>query len=211
MKPDILLALFIASFVNAALPGPCMIATMGRTLQGGWRAGALVSLGLLTADTLLVAAAIAMLVGVLTLSPVAFVAMKWGGIAVLLGLAVQCLRPPRLRAAGSPTGRGCLLTGLTLGLSSPYNLVFYVALLPQVVTAAPSGGFLLAIAAASLGGIVLAQAGAVLLTGACARLGAGGGRWVDRATAALMILLAATAAFAPLDLSGAGPDMARAG
>lgn len=211
MKTDILLALFIASFVNAALPGPCMIATMGRTLRGGWRQGALVSLGVLAADTLLIAAAIAALVGVLRLSPAALTVMKWAGIAALLGLAVQCLRPTRLRAASGPTGGGCLLTGVTVGLSSPYNLVFFLALLPQIVTEAAPRGFFLGLAAALLGGIFLAQAGAVLLSGACGRLGPGGGRWVDQATAALMIVLATAAALAPLDLSDAGQGLARAG
>ncbi|PJN95720.1 LysE family translocator, partial [Amaricoccus sp. HAR-UPW-R2A-40] len=81
MNTDILFALFVASFVNAALPGPCMIATMGRTLRGGWRKGALVSLGVLAADTLHIAAAIAALLGVLSLSPAALIAMKWAGIA----------------------------------------------------------------------------------------------------------------------------------
>lgn len=211
MKADILLALFVASFVNAALPGPCMIATMGRTLRGGWRAGALVSLGVLAADTLLVAAAIAALLGVLSLSPAALTAMKWAGIAALLGLAVQCLRAPKPRAAGGASGRGCVLTGVTVGLSSPYNLVFYLALMPQILTGAAPPGFLLGVAAALLGGILLAQAGAVLLSGACGRLGPGGGRRVDQATAALMVVLAMAAALAPLDLSDAGQGLALAG
>ena len=88
-----LAALFLASTVNAALPGPCVLMTATRSAGSGWRAGAAVTLGVLTADTLLILGATAMMLGMLTLSASALGAMKWAGIAALVALAVRSFRP----------------------------------------------------------------------------------------------------------------------
>jgi threonine/homoserine/homoserine lactone efflux protein len=88
--------------------------------------------------------------------------------------------------------------GLMVGLSSPFNLVFLLALLPQFVPAEISIATAMAVVAAVLSGATAAQLGAVTL-GLCSRGMLGGGaRWLDRAGAVCLIGFAGTALAAPI-------------
>lgn len=80
-----------------------------------------------------------------------------------------------------------------VGLSSPYNLVFLLALLPQFVPTEIGLTTVVAVVAAVLAGATVAQLGAVAV-GLCSRgMFGGGARWLDRAGAICLIGFAATA------------------
>lgn len=205
-------ALFLASAVNAALPGPCMLMTVGRTAGLGWRAGAAVTLGVLTADTLLVLGASAMMLGVLTLSTAALGVMKWAGIAALVVLAACSLRPAARVPADRLSARDGA-AGLAVGLSSPYNLVFFLALLPQFLPAdRPDLTAVAIMGAVLLAGVAVAQAGAILVGLGCCGVAVRSGPWVDRACAACLLAIAAAAATVPSGGAGisVGPALVSA-
>lgn len=204
MQIHALAALFIAAAINASIPGPCVVAIAGRTLRGGWRSGATLCCGLILGDVLLVVVALATAAGVVAVSPTAFATLKWGGIAALLAVAALALRPRKETAPGRSRLGGGIVAGFALGVSSPYNLIFYVTVVPSTVSAMLLGegaelGALpcLAISLAALAGVAIGQAGAVAIA-AQLRRGPVGGRWVDYACAALMAGVALTAAMAPL-------------
>ncbi len=74
-----------------------------------------------------------------------------------------------------------------VGLSSPYNLVFYLAVLPQVLPSLGAGAGL-AIGLTAMGGIAAAQLGVVAVAAGCNGLvGERGGRAVDCATAVALL------------------------
>ena len=195
METPALLLLFAASFVNAIAPGPVVVLTFGRAARSGLRAGTTVSLGVLLADLLLVALALGVALGAFALSASGFAAMKWLGIAVLFALALSCVRAAdRPPGAAAPPVRRDGVAGLMLGLTSPYNLVFYLALLPQVLPGPPEAGAALAIAATTLAAIALAQAAVVAFALGCRGVPGFGGRWIDYAAAATLVVVAGTAA-----------------
>jgi threonine/homoserine/homoserine lactone efflux protein len=203
MEPLALTALFVASTVNAAFPGPCMILTVGRTARGGLRSGLRVSVGVLLGDVVLVGLAVLAMLGTLTLGHRALSAMKWGGALVLLVIAARMLRAGPERPAGTARRTdklGDVVSGAMLGVSSPFNLVFMLALLPQFIP--PDGmdaGVALLIAGGFLAGVLVAQAGATLVGAGSLRLVGGQGRWLDYAGAAALIGFAGIALLAPLD------------
>ena len=209
MASSALFLLFAASFVNAAIPGPCMVLTFGRSARAGARAGIAVSLGVLVADLMLVLLAFGLARGAVALSSAGLGAMKWAGIALLLGLALYCLRAGERPPAEASSARRDGLAGLMVGLTSPYNLVFYLALVPQAMTEVPAGGEALAIIAATLGGIALAQAGAVALALGCGTALGRRGRWIDYASAAALVLVAGTAATVSVDQAGESASAGR--
>ena len=201
MDPIALAALFAASFVNAALPGPCIILTFGRAARGGLGAGLRVSVGVLCGDVVLVSLALLALMGLLTVSQQSLAAMKWTGVAMLVVLAA---RMARARPAGrGPVGdrrgieAGDILSGAVLGFCSPFNLVFVLALLPQFL---PAEGMdaddALLVGGGFLAGPVVAQAGAALLGAGTLRLAGSGARWIDYAGAAALFGFAGVAALA---------------
>ncbi len=69
----------------------------------------------------------------MALPEILFRLLQWAGAGVLLLLALQLLRAPVSPEA--PTcgraGRADFAGGLLGGISSPFNLVFFLALLPQ--------------------------------------------------------------------------------
>jgi threonine/homoserine/homoserine lactone efflux protein len=93
MEFQALAALFLVAAVNAALPGPCVISIVGCTLRNGRWSGACLCAGIFLDDMILIAVAIGSVAGVIALSPQWFDALKWGGVAVLLGLAALSLPP----------------------------------------------------------------------------------------------------------------------
>ncbi len=189
-------ALFMASAINAALPGPVTILTFGRTAHTGLRAGLAVTLGVLTADALLVGVALTMTVGAVAMTPSATVVMKWAGVAILVGLALRTFCVARKPAALAPRRDG--VAGLLVGMSSPYNLVFYLAVLPQVL---PRQGASMAslpvIVAAIFAGVILAQASAIGLALWCRGVAGWRSLWADYAGAAALLVIAGVAASVP--------------
>lgn len=210
MEFHALAALGLAAAVNASLPGPCVVAIAGSTMREGWGGAARLCCGLILGDVVLITVALGSVAGLVAVSPLSLVAMKWGGIATLIGFAALAVRP-RERKSGRETGPrgGILAAGFALGVSSPFNLVFYLAVVPPALSAMIAGnGSTLgplscaAICVAALGGVVTGMAGIVVFV-SWLRRGPLGGRWADYGTAAFLLVTAATAAFAPLQ----GPGM----
>jgi threonine/homoserine/homoserine lactone efflux protein len=196
MDPAVVVVLFTATAINAALPGPCTILTATRSAVAGQGAGVRITLGVLSANLVLVTITLVVMHGALTISDQAFGAMKWGGIAVLFAMAARMLlskSADRVSATCASHSLSEIGAGLMVGLSSPYNLVFLLALLPQFVPAEISIVTAMAVIAAVLSGAAAAQLGAVTL-GVCSRGVLGGGaRWLDRTGAVCLIGFAVTA------------------
>ena len=210
MSFTVLCALFAAAFVNAALPGPCVILTLGRTARSGVRAGLVVSGGILASDLVLVIVGIAATTGVVAVAPAAFPVMKWLGIACLAMLGARSIAAawrPRSAQARTPIQDG--IAGAVVGLSSPYNLIFYLALFPQVF---PAQGWeledALVTGATVLGAIALAQVSIVAFAACCRGAVARHGAWIDYATAVALFALAGVAAAVPPVGEGRSPALA---
>ena len=194
--------LYVATFINAAMPGPCAVLAASRTARHGIRSGLLVSVGVVVSDVVFTGLALAAMLGALTLSATVLVAMKWAGVLALLLFATRTLRPaPALSGSSHSTisTSSDLCTGSIAVLSSPFTLVFLLALLPQFMSANGSifGPALIA-AGVFVAGAATAQLAAVLF-GACAlQLGSTRGRWVEHAGAVLLLGFAGAAVITPV-------------
>ena len=196
-------AIALASTINSALPGPCAALTLGSSATRGVRAGIVVSLGILSAKVLVATLAVSTMAGVVTLSEGPFVLMKWIGVAILFALAAKML----LRR---PSGHDCavqrrqrtvndLCTGLLVGLSSPFNLVFLLALLPQMVEPADLDVFgCLAIVTAVMLGAAVSQFGLAVLGGVSGLLAGGVGRRIEQIGALSLLGFAALILASPI-------------
>jgi len=126
----------MALTVAAATPGPSTAALvahlLGRGTRGAWR----LCVGLLLGDlfwllcALLGAAALAQHFGTL------FATIRYAGAAYLLWLAWKLWRtvPVATPIAGDRESPRLLLTGLALALGNPKTMLFYIALLPGIVS-----------------------------------------------------------------------------
>lgn len=133
--------LFAAVFAaSAAAPGADTMLLFARSLAAGPRAAAPLAVGITIAKlVMLTAAAVGVAAAAATLGPV-FVAVKIIGAIYLvwLGIKMWRRRPAGTTSAASGTPRArpvrSVATGVALGLSNPQAIVFYVALLPAVIT-----------------------------------------------------------------------------
>ena len=137
MDPLLTLGLTGAAAASSAAPGPCILLASWRSATDGLVSGLRVTLGIAASKVMLLACSWSVIFGMLTVSEAAQDAFRWGGIALLLGLALMMLadRPAALAGARRP-GRwhlGDSGLGLWVGLSSPMNVIFILALLPQFV------------------------------------------------------------------------------
>ena len=201
MDPAMFTVLFSVTAINAALPGPCTNLTASRTAVAGQAAGMRITLGVLLANLVLVTITLTAMHGALTVSEQAFSAMKWAGIAVLFAMAVRMLLS-RSADDGPATcaqhGMSEVGAGLMVGLSSPYYLVFLLALLPQFIPAQMGIATVMTVVAIVLSGAAVGQLGSVIV-GLCSRGVLGGrARWLDRAAGVCLIGFAGTAAAAPI-------------
>ncbi|RKS73634.1 threonine/homoserine/homoserine lactone efflux protein [Actinomadura pelletieri DSM 43383] len=130
------IALFALGLVLS--PGPNMIYLVSRSVTQGRRAGLISLAGVAAGFLVYVTAAIAGITVVFTLVPALYTAIKVGGVAYLLWLAWQTLRPggtsafvPKDLPADRP--RRLFAMGLVTNLLNPKIAILYVALLPQFV------------------------------------------------------------------------------
>ncbi len=139
MPFEIWLAYLTATLIVLLIPGPTVMLVVGYALAVGarttWRTVPGVALGDLTALTV----SLAGLGAVLATSALLFTVLKWIGAAYLVYLGVkmwrtretfEAIKPDRPRASWAMTGHAFAVTAL-----NPKSILFFVAFVPQFVTA----------------------------------------------------------------------------
>lgn len=139
-------------FAGAALlmvltPGPNMIYLISRSISQGWKAGVISLFGVIAGFLVHMFAAAVGLTALFLAVPLAYDALKWAGALYLLWLAWQAVRP----GARSPFEARDLpidsmpklfLMGFLTNVLNPKVAVFYLAILPQFISAAHGSVFL---------------------------------------------------------------------
>ncbi len=133
------LELAATATVAAIMPGPCVAAILLRAASNP-REGLKTVAGLMLADLVLITAALGVLAGALVVTNQALAALRTGGVLLLAGMGVGLLLrggagrdagpAPGGRIAAVATWSGSLAAGAALGLSSPFNIVFFGSVLP---------------------------------------------------------------------------------
>lgn len=167
MTLDELWAVYVASLLHSLLPGPAMIVTATRTARFGLRQGGLSMGGILCARVVVGSVALALLAEVLSLPPQAIAVLKWLSAAILLLIAARLCQARPMSLAPQPDEAKSwqsFVEAFLMGLANPMNLVFCVALLPQVLPAhsvTPMGSTLAVIALVA--GAACAQVTAIMI------------------------------------------------
>ena len=142
--------LFAAALAVAiATPGPSMVALVVRVLAQGRAHNLAFAVGLVIGDVVWLACAVFGIAAVATWMHEIMVVLKWAGVAYLVYLAYKLWTAP-VAANGGPTpaGRarhlGDIGSGLVMALANAKTMLFYLALLPNLidVTGVDTGTFL---------------------------------------------------------------------
>jgi threonine/homoserine/homoserine lactone efflux protein len=132
----------ISGLLLNVTPGPDTAYIIGRSVQLGWRGGAAAALGISAGCLVHVFAAAIGLSALLAASSAAFTLVKWVGAAYLCFMGVKMsLSRPQARGddAVAPSGaislRQVFLQGALTNVLNPKVALFFLAFLPQFVTA----------------------------------------------------------------------------
>lgn len=135
------LALFmLAGLLLNVTPGPDTLYISGRSLQQGWRAGAMASLGVGAGCLIHTTAAAIGLSALIAASATAFTAIKILGAAYLIYMGIDLMHAPA--PSGTERGRPAVPAGLWRAFAhgcltnalNPKVALFFLAFLPQFVT-----------------------------------------------------------------------------
>ncbi len=189
-------------------PGPDTAYIVGRSLQLGWRGGAVAVLGIEAGCLLHVFAAAIGLSALLAASSVAFTSVKWAGAAYLCFMGVRMLlaRAPTpgaaaVTGAGTSSLRQVFVQGALTNALNPKVALFFLAFLPQFVAAdSPHKA-----AAFALLGLIFIFNGTLWCLGVAAFAAGAAGRirksnrafaWINRALGGMFVYLGARVAMA---------------
>ncbi len=130
-----------ALFVAAASPGPGIAALVARVLGRGTAGAVAFTTGLAIGDVVWLAVAVAGLSALAQTFHGVFLVLKYAGAAYLLFLAWKLWTAPAIRAeeAASPRPDASwrlFLAGLAVTLGNPKVMVFYLALVPNLIDVA---------------------------------------------------------------------------
>ncbi len=160
MDPVAALGLGVAAAASSAAPGPCILLAGWRSATDGLPSGLRVTLGIAASKVLLLACSWGAILGMVSVDESAQHAFRLGGIALLSALALPMLAADPVPQAGVRNFRRWRMNdgtlGFVVGLSSPMNLIFILALLPQFVDLARPETRILAMASAAvlIGGVL---------------------------------------------------------
>lgn len=134
MTAESALAFAIGMFFLALSPGPGLATILSRALASGPRAGLAVTAGLVIADFLFIAVAMAGLTAIAETFGPLFQAVKYGGALYLMWLGWRAFRGKVAPIAVAPRGGQGPFKDIGLGflvtLGNPKAILFYGALLP---------------------------------------------------------------------------------
>lgn len=119
------------------IPGPAVLLTAARTVQGGRKAGIMAGLGIATGDFVHTLFAAAGLSAILMTSALAFNIVKFAGAAYLLYLGIRAIleKPtdPQLPSVAQLTPLRTYTQAILVEVLNPKTALFFMALLPQFV------------------------------------------------------------------------------
>jgi len=134
-----LLIFSLVYLIAVATPGPGVAAVVARSLARGARGAPAFILGFLVGDLVWFTLAATGLAALAQAAYPVFVAIKYVGAAYLLYLAYRLWKSPPTEIVDAQTGAGqrpiqLFLGGLALTLANPKTMIFFLALLPTVVS-----------------------------------------------------------------------------
>lgn len=173
---------FFAIVITLLLtPGPAVMFVITRSVQFGYHAGLMATVGLCLGGFVHVLLSVIGVSAIIAASPQLFNAVKFTGAAYLVYLGIKAMKQPRLveENAGG-VKRGCFKDGFIISILNPKTALFFLAFLPQFVNS-KSGPVSLQLIV--LGGIYV---GLALLTDSLYALAASSSRRFIHANPALL-------------------------
>lgn len=134
MEPAVILGFAVACVVLNLVPGPGMMFIIAQGIAGGRLAGVISALGMASGTAVHTVAAALGLSALLSAAPAALDVVRIGGALLLLYLAISMVRSTRRPPATPRRGRTYLSAVLT-NLANPKVILFYLAFVPQFITA----------------------------------------------------------------------------
>lgn len=135
--------------VAIATPGPSMVALVVRVLAQGRARNMAFSVGLVIGDVIWLACAVFGIAAIATWMHEVMVVLKWAGAAYLVYLAYKLWTAPVTASGATAPVRharhlGDIGSGLLMALANAKTMLFYLALLPNIidVTGVDIGTFL---------------------------------------------------------------------
>lgn len=137
------LAVVIGLFL---IPGPAVLLTATRTVQGGRRAGIMAGLGIATGDFIHTIFAAVGLSAILMTSAWAFTLVKFAGAAYLVYLGIRAIveKPtdPELPAVAPLPPMKAYMQAIIAEVLNPKTALFFLAFLPQFVNPERGGALI---------------------------------------------------------------------
>jgi len=131
------IAYAIAYAVISIIPGPSVFMVIGQALSRGTRAAVACIAGDLAGGIIVMTASYLGLGLILASSSLAFVALKWVGVAYMAYLGITQIVAARnlteIKAEGTVSTRGSLGAGFLTGVLNPKAIMFYMAFLAQFI------------------------------------------------------------------------------
>jgi threonine/homoserine/homoserine lactone efflux protein len=138
MEPVVIATFAVALLLNAGSPGPSVAALVSRVITNGWRDVAPFVLAMWLGEVGWLTVSMAGLTTLAETFHTGFVVLKWLGVAYLCYLAFRMWRAPTdTRGDDLPKTQGRLsmfAAGMALTIGNPKIMVFYLAVLPSLVT-----------------------------------------------------------------------------
>ncbi len=124
----------LAVLVFLALPGPGTLALLTSTGQGGFRAGAAATLGLIVGDQVLLWLAALGVAAILQGHPILFKSLQYAGAAYLVFVGLRLTFSRGVNAQPIPIRAGHYFRqALLITLLNPKAIVFYMAFFPLFI------------------------------------------------------------------------------
>lgn len=131
---------FIAAAAMLVTPGPAVLYIVGRSVDQGWRAGIVSSLGISLGSLVQLLATAFGLSAIVLSSATAFSVIKYLGAAYLVWLGIQRLRARDDAGEGPHAARASMRRifgqGVIVSMLNPKSALFLAAFLPQFVDVA---------------------------------------------------------------------------
>ncbi|AXI46169.1 lysine transporter LysE [Sulfitobacter sp. SK012] len=128
-----LIAFNAVLIVSILSPGAAFLMAVRASVSGGRRAGIATGLGLATMASLWTLAALVGMDAIFALFPWAFAALKIGGAAYLIYLAVMTWRGAKQPVTAAPKAQGrAFIDGFLVNLGNPKSVLFAAAVLVVV-------------------------------------------------------------------------------